>query len=170
MVAVKSQQKSSETELDAWLDYICHWVDGSPEEACRFSGYIKHPADIPLDYSIESTPSIVTAPAINTHRGGMVFQTDAALPVGVRINLRLMLNGAKLALHGAITHCILMPEGHWDVGVTFAEDNEHYAMRMIEQACHIEHYRKAVAQTGRELSSDEAAKEWIHKFAACFPS
>ena len=169
MTAVKSQQSSSVAELDAWLDYICHWVDGSAEEACRFSGYIKHPTDIPLDYSIESAPTIVSAHTLNAHHSGMVFQTDASLPVGARINLQVMLNGAKLALHGSITHCMLMPEGHWDVGVTFLEDNEHYAMRMIEQACHIEHYRKLVAQAGRELSPDEAAKEWIHQFAACFP-
>jgi len=46
---------------------------------------------------------------------------------------------------------------------------EHHAMRMIEQACHIEHYRKVWSEKGRQLSAEEAAKEWIEQYAAAFP-
>jgi hypothetical protein len=41
---------------------------------------------------------------------------------------------------------------------------------MVEQVCHIETYRRTVAGTeGRELSAEQAALEWIAKFAASFP-
>lgn len=43
-------------------------------------------------------------------------------------------------------------------------------MRLIEQACYIEEYRKEVfSQQGRQLSEEEAAKEWIDKYAGIFP-
>lgn len=43
-------------------------------------------------------------------------------------------------------------------------------MRMIEQICHIEHYRKEVErQEGRRLSSQDAADEWISRYAGDFP-
>ena len=42
---------------------------------------------------------------------------------------------------------------------------------MIEQVCHIEHYRKEVMlREGRELSAQEAAREWISKYAGDFPA
>ena len=41
---------------------------------------------------------------------------------------------------------------------------------MVEQACYIKQYqREILASEGRELSSDEAAMEWIGKYAASFP-
>jgi hypothetical protein len=41
---------------------------------------------------------------------------------------------------------------------------------MVEQICHIEHYKREVAEReGRELSGQQAAKEWIAKYAASFP-
>jgi hypothetical protein len=42
---------------------------------------------------------------------------------------------------------------------------------MIEQICHIEHYRQEVLRVeGRKLSSKEAASEWISKYARDFPA
>jgi hypothetical protein len=43
-------------------------------------------------------------------------------------------------------------------------------MRMCEQVCHIENYRNEVkAAEGRELTPEQAAVEWVSKFAARFP-
>jgi len=42
---------------------------------------------------------------------------------------------------------------------------------MIEQICHIRQYRAEVLATeGRQLDGDQAAREWIQKFADDFPS
>jgi hypothetical protein len=55
-------------------------------------------------------------------------------------------------------------------GVSFYSKNDAFRMRMLEQICHIEVYRKAVlANEGRELTSEEAAAEWIACYAASFP-
>ena len=45
-----------------------------------------------------------------------------------------------------------------------------YAVRMVEQVCHIESYRQRLSQErGRDISSEEAAQEWISHYAADFP-
>ena len=42
---------------------------------------------------------------------------------------------------------------------------------MVEQLCHIEHYRNEVnRKEGRDISSEEAATEWIAQFADKFPA
>jgi hypothetical protein len=44
-------------------------------------------------------------------------------------------------------------------------------VRLIEQICYIEHYRQEVLiSEGRKLTSEQAALEWIEKFAQDFPS
>lgn len=41
---------------------------------------------------------------------------------------------------------------------------------MVEQLCHIEHYRRTVRESqGRALGSQEAAIEWIERYAEAFP-
>ena len=40
---------------------------------------------------------------------------------------------------------------------------------MVEQICHVEHYRRQVRQIeGRQLDGEEAAQEWVSKYAADF--
>lgn len=42
---------------------------------------------------------------------------------------------------------------------------------MVEQLCHIEHYKAEVlAREGRQLDGEQAAREWIRKFAHGFPA
>jgi hypothetical protein len=171
MVSVNSPVSVAlQTELlQAWMGYRCHWVEELSAEVCNFEGFIKHPPEIPLDFSLEPSPQFVALHLVKLHEGGMVFGTDTALPIGARIQLTINLKGLELVLHGLVTHCILTGQSRCDVGVQFENDNEHYAMRMIEQACHIEHYRGLVKKAGRELSEHEAAAEWIAQFASCFP-
>jgi hypothetical protein len=45
-----------------------------------------------------------------------------------------------------------------------------FALRMVEQLCHIEQYRLEILQRdGRWLTSEAAAAEWINRFAGQFP-
>jgi len=58
----------------------------------------------------------------------------------------------------------------FEVGLKFDDPDEIFRLRMIEQICHIEHYRTEVErQDGRYLTSEEAAREWISLYAAEFP-
>ena len=54
--------------------------------------------------------------------------------------------------------------------MTFLDAEDAFRARMVEQLCHIEDYRRSVHRTeGRDIGIDEAAVEWIDKFAAEFP-
>ncbi len=44
-----------------------------------------------------------------------------------------------------------------------------FKTRMTAQVREIRKYKKALEQQGRRLSIDEAAMEWISRFAADFP-
>ena len=60
---------------------------------------------------------------------------------------------------------------NYEVGIEFDKSKDVFRLRMIEQICHIEHYRKEVERLeGRELTTQEAAGEWISKYAGDFPA
>jgi hypothetical protein len=56
------------------------------------------------------------------------------------------------------------------VAVAFQEKSDTFTMRMVEQICHIENYRQQMKlEHTIELSSEQAAIEWISKYAHEFP-
>ena len=58
----------------------------------------------------------------------------------------------------------------YEVGVSFLDPEDVFRARMVAQVCFIEDYRRSIARAeGRELSSEEAAGEWIAKYAHKFP-
>jgi len=53
--------------------------------------------------------------------------------------------------------------------VQFLDADEACRTPMVEQVCEIEEYRRSVERIeGGELSAEEAAFEWIHRFAGQF--
>jgi hypothetical protein len=56
------------------------------------------------------------------------------------------------------------------IGVEFDIDTSAFSVRMVEQVCYIEHYRSTIQIIeGRNLTSEDAAMEWVGKFASDFP-
>ena len=59
---------------------------------------------------------------------------------------------------------------HYEMGIEFCSSEDAYTARMVEQICHIEHYRLWVKEVeGRDLDSEGAASEWIGRYAKDFP-
>ena len=60
--------------------------------------------------------------------------------------------------------------GVFEIGVAFLNPSDLFQVRMVEQICHIEQYKADVlASEGRRLNGEQAAQEWIQKFAGDFP-
>ncbi len=57
------------------------------------------------------------------------------------------------------------------MGVQFLDASDAFRVRMVEQVCAIEEYRRQqVEEEGRELSREEAAREWIATYGSRFPA
>ena len=58
----------------------------------------------------------------------------------------------------------------FELGVEFLDADDAFRARMVEQVCAIESYKNTILRTeGRSLSTQEAAMEWIDKYASQFP-
>lgn len=101
--------------------------------------------------------------------GGLAFHSPKRLPPDTRITLRLPGLQPPCELPEArVAWCRREGPG-FAIGVCFGGVDEAFLVRMVEQVCHIESYRRRMARTGRELTSEQAADEWIACHAAGFP-
>lgn len=131
--------------------------------------FIRHPSDVPLEVYAPTQ----TAPALQLHdvsRGGLSFKSECAYAVGDILRLRVTCVRPTFDAHACVAWCREDARGY-TIGVTFASDEDLYAARMVEQLCYIERYKREVLLSeGRSLNGQEAALEWIRRFAGDFPA
>lgn len=132
--------------------------------------YIRHPADIPIEYHIVDDSEIHMESLQNVSRGGLAFLSSRELKKNLIIEIRIDLIEPPFVTKGKVVWC-RPSERQYEVGIALVDAGAGYATRMVEQICHIEHYRQSVrVAEGRELSGREAALEWIAKYAGNFPA
>lgn len=159
--AMLEQEKSAMSTMDT--DNLIEEVDKR-----RF---IRHPTDIPI--AVEQDLSGFVADPENylndISYGGLSFRSNQMLARGMALLVCIPLVDPEFQIRGVVAWC-RPNSGGFDAGVEFIEPEKFFKARMVEQICHIEHYRREIhEQEGRELSGEEAALEWIRKYAREFP-
>ena len=131
--------------------------------------YIRHPSSVPISYKTaehNEQPEVLR----DVSSGGLCFTTDKRLPPGHPIQIEIPVSEPPFQAHGVVKWC--RKEGdQFVVGMAFNEVTNLFALRMVEQLCHIEWYRETVREKEkRNLTTEQAAAEWIEKYADKFPS
>ncbi len=131
--------------------------------------YIRHPFEIPIKYRTDETGRIHQDDMRNISEGGLCFRSEEKIKLGLEITVNISVHQPPFEAKGVVMWC-KDENDHWEIGVQFDNTTTEFSMRMVEQICYIEQYRKDVARyEGRDMSSDESAQEWISKFAQSFP-
>ncbi len=132
--------------------------------------YIRHPAAIPIECErVRSQEGPLLECLSNISLGGLAFHSRQPFAVNEIVVVRIPLIDESFQATGQVAWCIPRHPGY-EVGMKLLEQNEAFQARMIEQLCYIEQYRRDALQQGRELSPEEAAREWIAKYASDFPA
>jgi hypothetical protein len=132
--------------------------------------FIRHPTDIPVRWSLGEIAPPGGEHLRNISEGGLAFESHHDIPVGASIDIHIPVVRPDVSVIGEVVWCRPIDGGRFEVGVRFTDAGQHFKMRMVEQVCHIEHYKKeAFANEGRTLTSEQAAMEWIKRFAKDFP-
>ena len=128
--------------------------------------YLRHSTSIPITIAAEKEISEDTN-LCNLSSGGLCFITHAQLKVGEHVDLVIPIE-PSYACEGVVTWRKGKAANEYEVGVRFVSDDEYFRVRMVEQICQIEEYRKKLAEAGENITSEEAAIEWIKHYAADF--
>ena len=132
--------------------------------------FIHHPSAVPVKMVVSDSqfplPTIQVAAST-----GVYIHTTTCYPLNSCVEVEINVQSPAFFAKGYICSCEAVTDGlGFQTGVVFDCPETAFAVRMIEQVCHIEQYRQQVSNTeGRELTIDCAAAEWITHHAANFP-
>lgn len=131
--------------------------------------YLRHTVHVPLEVDRVGEPESLTEEGINVSHGGLAFLSTTCPSVGEILRIRIPTVKPPFEGEARVAWC--RPEsGRYLVGVQFLDAQAAFRSRMVQQVCSIENYRTEVErEEGRVLTGQEAAAEWIEKYAGRFP-
>lgn len=129
--------------------------------------FIRHPADIPIQ--ITAADGRLRSRSRDLGNGGLALEVRQALEPGQIVELLIAIVRPEFKTQARVVWCRTR-DAAFEVGVEFLASDALYRARMVEQVCHIESYRARIRESeGRELTADQAAMEWIARYARDFP-
>jgi len=130
--------------------------------------YIRHPSDIPIEIDGVDMQDVESLHDVSF--GGLSFISKNRIKPDSKISITIKFVTPSFVSLTIVKWCRKHGD-HYDIGVSFCDLEDAYRARMIEQVCHIEHYKREVLiKEGRKLTGEQAALEWIQRYAAKFPS
>ena len=131
--------------------------------------FIRHPSHMPIRFDLQGDIHDRQEVLRNVSEGGLCFASGVAMEAGQSIRLTIPVLGQMFEVAGVVAWCRTTEAGH-EVGVRFLSQQDRFCVRMVEQLCYIEEYRAEVERVeGRRISSEQAASEWVERFAETFP-
>jgi hypothetical protein len=131
--------------------------------------FIRHPAGVPIEVSPVDQSGGRPPRLVNVGLGGLAFRSHSAFRPAHVVKVRIGCVRPAFETTARVAWCRAC-DGEFELGLAFTDPDDAFRARMVEQVCYIEHYRKEVRGTeGRELTTEEAAQEWIERNAARFP-
>ena len=131
---------------------------------------IRHPSDIPIEFSVDELALEERDEMNDVSFGGLSFRSHSHIKTGTAITIKIPFVDPPFETTAKVRWCRKREGGDYDIGIAFSDREEAFRARMVEQICHIEHYKREVLEKeGRKLSGEEAAMEWISRYAATFP-
>ena len=130
--------------------------------------FIRHTVNVPLEVKVLPDLPARAKHSMNVSEGGLAFTAAECIPIDSIIELRITTVEPPFEARARVAWC-REEGGQFLVGVQFLEKDDAFQSRMVQQVCAIENYRREELQKGRVLDSQQAASEWIAKYAGRFP-
>jgi hypothetical protein len=142
------------------------------EDNTAIRRHVRHvtglPVDITLDYSSQTDEDTNDDTITNVSLGGMSFISDGPFDIDQRVRVRFPILNDKVTLNCRVIWCESTRRGY-KIGIEFDKDDEVLRLRLIDQISEIEDYRQRKESIGgRPLSSEQAAREWVKRYAGDF--
>lgn len=132
--------------------------------------YIRHPSSFPVSIKLARDRHELVDQMCNVSVAGLQVKLPHAIDEGTLLDVRITTITPAFSAAARTVWCH-QAEADFEVGLHFLEPNDAFKVRMVAQICHIEEYRKStLAREGRHLTVEQAAREWIEKYADTFPS
>ncbi len=130
--------------------------------------FIRHPVDIPIEVVPGDKSDVHANKLVNLSHGGVAFHSQTKFLPGQTVEINISCVTQSFKAQAVVKWCHKESDG-FDIGVKFMDPNDQFRARMVEQVCHIQQYKNEMLKQGRVLTGEQAALEWIERFAKKFP-
>ena len=142
--------------------------------------YIRHPLNLPLEFKVlkktsgnvyaEGEGKAERTAAINVSQGGLLFSSKKQVEPDSRIIIRMPFQDKAFNVRARVVHCDRSKDTKlYYVGVCFERFSDAFKVKLIEQIYLICEYRDLRSiQLGKDVSLEEASKEWIKRYSDRF--
>jgi PilZ domain len=131
--------------------------------------FYRHPVDIPLRFH-PCERDTQAGVAEDLGFGGIRFRSRQRIATGTKVAIYFPSVPGDEEVHARVVWCRQQVGQGWEIGAAFCEEYDHFRTRMVEQLFQIELYRRQVEdREGRHLAMEDAAREWVRRYAASFP-
>jgi hypothetical protein len=132
--------------------------------------FIRHPINVPIEVSAGKAHPEDTMHTSSIGVGGLAFHTDRNIPPGTIVHIKIPYVQPEFESDAKVIWCRERSHGI-ELAIEFLTADDAFKVRMVEQVCYIENYRHmAKKNENRTLTMQEAATEWVRKYAADFPN
>ena len=132
--------------------------------------FIRHLLVNPLEFQVEGDKKFEKTKTIDVSEGGLMFMSKTDVDTGTIIKLQMPVYDKIFKITAKVVHAQKDEATElYKVGVAFTTYADAFKVKLIEQIYLIEEYRVLRSlQTGKEITLQEASKEWIKRYSERF--
>ena len=140
------------------------------EDTTAIRRHIRHVTGIPVEITLDFNSRYHTEEdeITNVSLGGMCFIANDRLDISDEIQVKFPALKQNETINGKVVWCTKVKQGY-EVGLEFEDPEEVDRLKTVDQICQVENFRKEKERLeGRQLSSEQAASEWISQITGNF--
>lgn len=132
--------------------------------------FIRHPICYPLKFRVTSEKRFENSSTINVSEGGLLFLSKRLVAKGMLLVVELPFLDKIFKVKARVMHVERDASTKlFNVGVMFYRISDALKVKLIEQLYLIDEYRHLRSiQLGREVTLQEASREWIKLYSRRF--
>ena len=134
--------------------------------------YLRHNMDAPLSCAVRAQGVEEVLGLLDISDGGACFSSKTKYSKGQAVEMRFPVFKDSPVIPGTVAWTRTekdAPDAH-RFGIKFADETDKTMLRLVEMICHIMTFRAMQEHlTGKTMSADDAAREWLKTYADTFP-
>ena len=133
--------------------------------------YFRHPISVPLRVRAAQDDPTFSSTSRDISLGGLNFSWSQKLSKGSFVILTIPVKEKWFDIRARVAYSrILTLDSNYEIGVQFMDTPSAFRARLAEEVIQILEYRKKLSrELGRDVSEEEAARQWVTENASSFP-
>ncbi len=133
--------------------------------------FFRHPITVPILIQLLRGKDANTTESINISQGGLAFLWTEEFGEGEQLRITIPVKEKQFKIKARVAYSRkCMKTGLFQTGVAFLDYVSAFQAKLAEETIEILEYQKNLSKRlGHEVPEEEAAKQWIQKFAPNFP-